>query len=278
MRKNNKLDVKDRVLADTANAASVAIVTVSVQSRLWSIWLVKDVDNILGGGVAAKVLNRASELAESLLDLLDGWRRALLELDAEALSVAIDNGDTVAGGRDLELLFGDNVEGDAVGSNVGKNLAGLPLELIFLAANVGNQVVKDIHGGNAGGKARTGNGLHGGNNHGGDGTKLFLESLERDNHTGSGAVGDAHFEALLLLLEVGANVQMLGVAGRDDKRNILGASVVFGVGDDDEASIDKGLLNVASVVGVETREDNVALLEVFRGALLDDNASDLLGK
>lgn len=70
MAQGNKLEIKDAgiVLAHSANADSVATAQITIESRLGSIVLVKDLDGGLRSRGAPQGLSLAGVVAKGLLD------------------------------------------------------------------------------------------------------------------------------------------------------------------------------------------------------------------
>lgn len=76
---NNHLVVQDRVLSHSSDADTVTIVSVSVESWLRSVVLFQNVDGLLRSRVAAELGGFANVVSHGLLDLLQRWRRLVLE-------------------------------------------------------------------------------------------------------------------------------------------------------------------------------------------------------
>ena len=223
----HKLDVKDIVFSNAPHADGVASVEVPVQSRLRSVLVVKDVDCMFRCTVAAQLLRLGDIIAQSIFDLVHGWWWRNGKLQRYAGGVPIHDWDPVAVGRD-----GDGVEhGEAccVVIDPPEDLAGLPLDLLFLAADVGDDVVEHVHGGDAG-IAAAGDGLEGGDDDGRDGAKRILERPERDNKAGGRAVCVCDDEALrevVLPALVRDHAKVANVDQRDNQRDERVSAVVF---------------------------------------------------
>lgn len=232
MTERNKLDIEDRILPHSSDSNRVSAIKFPIQPRLWPILLLKYIDSLLWRREASKSLRLADIVPQSLLDLLNRWRGLLGELEGYAESVAVDDRDAVASGADDNL--GAVGVSRSLGIDVSENLARLPLNLLLLAADVGDDVINHIERGDTG-VATSGNGLEGGNMNGGDGAEGVEEGLERDDETGGGAVGVGNEEALgegLYGALVGDNVEMSSVDKGDDEGGDGVPAVVFRVGED----------------------------------------------
>lgn len=67
---------------------------------------------------------------------------------------------------------------------------------------------------------------------------------------------------------------MRKVDGGDDERDKRVAAVVFGVGEDGDLGLEEFHLDVSRNVGVETREDDVAVGEFGGFAFADNHGGD----
>lgn len=198
-----------------------------------------DDDSVSGRRGTADGLSVWGKGGERFADLLRTGGRSPGEPNGYTLSVAVDNGDAVAGSRYAERMAGVHIESlDAVVTlcNAAKDFEGLPFELLLLSTDVRHNVVQDVETGHAW-VARARDGLHGSNEHGFDGAKCALESGERDDHCGRRAVGIGNDEALLewgrlqgLLL--GNHREMGWVRIGDDERNMGVLAEIFGIGED----------------------------------------------
>ena len=97
--------------------------------------------------------------------------------------------------------------------NPPKDLACLPLDLLLLPTDVGDDVVEHVHGGHAG-IAAARDGLKGRDDDSGNGAKCILECLERDNEAGGRAVcvcDDESFRETVLRALVGDNAKVANV-------------------------------------------------------------------
>ena len=248
MAESNKLDVKDArlVFTNTTHADGVALAQVAVETGLWPVVLVKHHDGGLRGRRAAQGLRLRGVLSQRLLDLLGRGRRALLEGEGHAGRVAVQDGDTVAGGGYPQPFLLD--ESSAAGIDTAQDLPGLRLELVLLALDEGDHVINHIHAAHAG-VARAADGLHGHDAHGADLAELSLEGGERDDEADNGAVGVADEEALVEAVDfslVGDEVEMREVDGGHDEGHEGVAAVVFGVGEDGDVGLDKFHLCIQS--------------------------------
>ena len=257
MGQDDHLEVEDWVLSDSTDGDTVASVSVPVESRLWSVWLLEDVDGLHWGGVALELVCVADVVSEALLDLLDGWGWSVLELQGDALGVAVGDGDSVALGGDLDLLRGEQLDVGLVLGDGAQNLLGLPLHLVLLAANVWDDVVEDVDAWDTWGETGTGDSLQGSGGQGVDWAKGVNQRLQWSHKTSGGAVGDADDETWSGLAgSLGGvqlasdNVQMLWVDDRNDQRHVDLSSVVLGVGNDGQTSLDELLLDWTGVLGI----------------------------
>lgn len=193
-------------------------------------------DSLAWGGGHTKFLRLASVLSESLFDLCDGGRGGSGKLDRDASGVAVDDGDTGACGRDVDLLGRVEIKRLVVGCDAAEDLVGLPFDFIFFAADEGDDVVHDIQAAYTG-VTCTRDGLEGGDHDGLEGPKGLFEGGEGDDDAGGGAVGVgddvALFEAELFPL-VGDDGEVGRVDEGDDERAEGVSAVVFGIGVDDE--------------------------------------------
>jgi hypothetical protein len=150
--------------------------------------------------------------------------------------VAIDDGDSVARRRDGDGALLVIVEPFPTWRDTAHDLGRLPLDLLLLSPDEGDDVVEDVHGGDTG-VAAAGDGLEGGDEDFVDRSKGVFERFERDDEAGGGAVGVGDDEAsgegrrvgFTLLVNDG---EVGGVDGRDDEGNELSSPVVLGVGKD----------------------------------------------
>lgn len=113
--------------------------------------------------------------------------------------MAVNDGDAIAGGRNAEGVAGVHVKGSHTIeriSDAAEDLEGFPLNLFFLASDMGYDVVHDVEGGDTG-VACTGDGLHCGDESGFEGAKGLFEGGEGDDDAGGGAVGVCDDEAFL---------------------------------------------------------------------------------
>ena len=106
----------------------------------------------------------------------------LAELDGDADGVAVDDRDAIATGAHArsERL-------DDVAIELAQQLEHLLFHLLFFVADVGNDVVEDVHGGYAG-IARAADGLHGGGKDLLD-SKAIVDGLESQHRAHDRAVG-----------------------------------------------------------------------------------------
>lgn len=187
MAEGDELDVEDAalVLPDAADADGVPAAELAVQAGLGAVGLVEDDDGALGRGGAAELLRVGDVLAQGLLDVLGARGGAAGEAQGDAGGVAVEDGDAVAGGADLEVLL--VLEGGEVARDVAEDLLGLGLELVLLARDEGDDVVDHVHGGDAR-VAGAGDGLHGDDGDGVDGAEDGLQSGEGDDEADDGAV------------------------------------------------------------------------------------------
>lgn len=132
-------------------------------------------------------------------------------------------------------------EGGAGVIDGAEDLAGLGLELVLLALDEGDDVVHDVHGGDAR-VTGAGDGLHGDDAHVGNGAEAGLQRGEGDDEPDDGAVGVADEEALGELVHgalVRDEVEVGEVDGGDDERHEGIAAVVLGVGEDGNLSLEE---------------------------------------
>lgn len=277
MGQSNKLNIENRVLTDSSNGYGVTSLKVTVESGLGSVLLLKDLDGHLGCRWASKSLGLTAVLTHSSLDLLNGGLSSS-ELDGDTGGVSVHNSNTGALGRDLGLL---NVgERSGVGVDSSQDLSSLPFNLLLLSSNEGDNVVQNVHRRNSG-VSSSRDSLESGDHDGVERSELVLKSLQGDNKSGGRAVGVRDEESLVETLDVTLvrdNVEVVGVDEGDHEGSNGVATVVLGVGEDDEVVLDELGLDLSGDIGVESREDNVALSEGGGLALLDDHVLNLLGE
>lgn len=153
--------------------------------------------------------------------------------------MAVHDCDAIAlrGDGDVEEV----VEACGSGVDAAEDLGCFPLNLFFLATDVRDHVVEDVHARDAR-VAAAGDGLERGDGDGAEAAKGILQGFERHNEARGGAVGigdeEAPREALVRALmwdygEVGC------VDEGHHQRGGWVAAVVFGIGEDDEVSLDE---------------------------------------
>lgn len=228
---SDKLDVKDAalVLADSADADGIASVGLSVESGLRAVGLLHDDNGLFGGRRASELLGIGNIVTHGLLDLFGAGGRSSLEAQRDASGVAVQNGDSVASGRDLEVAL--VLETGDFGVDLAENLLGFGFELVFLARDEGDDVVDDVHAADTG-VAGARDGLHGDDRDLVDGAELGLQGGKGNDDANDGAVGVADQEALFQTVVfplVVDDVQVRQVDGGDDQGHEGVAAVVFGV-------------------------------------------------
>lgn len=146
MAESNKLEIKDAtlVLAHTTNANSIAVAQISIESRLRTIILIKDLDARLGGRGTTQRLRLALVVPQRGLDVLHLGRGLVLELETDAGGVAIEDGDSITRRGDTETVLVDKLCLGLVEPS--KDLARLRLQLVFLARDEGHHIINHIHG------------------------------------------------------------------------------------------------------------------------------------
>lgn len=276
MGEDDHLVVKYWVWSDSADGDTVAGVSVSVQTGLWSVWLFEDVDGVLWGRVTAQELGLADVVTKTLLDLLEGRLWSVSELEGDTLGVAVGDGDSVALCGDEEVVVKLELGGVLV--EPAEDLLGLPLDLVFLAGDVGDDVVQDVDAWDAGGEACAGDGLQGGGGDKLERAKLVDKRLQRSHKAGGGAVGDADEVPLLavcLCNPVFDHLEVLRVGDRHNQGDVRVSSVVLGIRDDHQAALHKLLFYRPGHVRIEAREHHVTVLERLCLALRHHKALDL---
>ena len=147
----------------------------------------------------------------------------------------LHNADTRSGWR---VRISNALTSSSPIDEVSKDLEGLPLHLLFFAADEGDDVVEDTEAGYAG-VCRARDGLHGGNDAQFDRTNGFFERAEGYDEARGGAVCVGEDEALL-------EGRIRGSVDEWDNEGDMGvAAVVFGVGEDGEVGVSKGALHWA---------------------------------
>lgn len=242
--KSRKLDIEDAalVLPQTTHADSVAVAEIPIEPRLRTIVLVKHADGRVRGRGTCQRLRLSHVRPHGGLALLGRGSRASLEAEAHAGGVAVDDGNAIARRRDAQAALLDKGRLGVV--EAAEDLAGLGLELVFLALDEGHHVVNHVHGRHAG-VSRARDGLHGDDADGGDGAKRRLEGGQGPDEPDDGAVGVAHQEAPLELVHaslVGDEIQVREVDGRHDERHERIAPVVLGIREDGDFGLEKLLL------------------------------------
>lgn len=153
--------------------------------------------------------------------------------------MAVHDCDAIAlrGDGDVEEV----VEACGGGVDVAENLGCFPLDLLFLAADVRDHVVEDVHAGDTR-VAAAGDGLERGDGDSAEAAKGVVQGFERHNEACGGAVGIGDEEASREAM-VGALMRDYGEVGCVDEghhqRGDWVAAVVFGIGEDDEVSLDE---------------------------------------
>lgn len=111
MAESNKLEIKDAtlVLTHTSHANSVPIAQISIESRLRTIILIKDLDTRLRSRGTAQRLSLALVVPQGSLDILGLGRGLVLELETDAGRVAIQDGDSVTRRGDTESFLVDEL-------------------------------------------------------------------------------------------------------------------------------------------------------------------------
>jgi hypothetical protein len=153
--------------------------------------------------------------------------------------MAIHDSHSVAMGRDLN--GGQHFESRRSRVDRAKDFSSFPLDLLFLAANIWDDVIEDVHRWNTGIPA-TGNGLEGCHGHKIDSTEGISQSLQRHNETSGRAIGignqKSFFEVALGPL-IGDHREVRGVNQRDNERGDGVPAVVLGIGKDDKLVLNK---------------------------------------
>jgi len=135
------------------------------------------------------------------------------------------------------------VKGGGAPVEAPQDLEGLSLQLVFLAANEGDDIVDYVHGTDPGIAGPT-DGLHCGHHHGLH-TIGLVNGLEGHDQARGGTVGVADQETLLeapLGALEGNDVEVLRVHHGDHQGHILCHSVVLGVAEHREILRHKGAL------------------------------------
>lgn len=153
--------------------------------------------------------------------------------------MAVHDRDTVAlgGHGDVVEVF----ERGFGGVDAAEDLCGFPLDLVFLAANVRDHVVEDVHAGDAG-VAAAGDGLQGGDGDGAEAAKGVVQRFERHDEAGGRAVCVGHDEAArqaVVQALVWDHRKVRGVDEGHHQRRDWVPAVVFGVGEDDEVGFEE---------------------------------------
>lgn len=257
---DDEFDIQDCTLSHTAHGDAGTVLKVAIETRLWAIGFLVDIDGVKRGRGAGESLGDGGVGNESLADLLGARGRPAGEANGDGHGMAIDDGDAVAGRRDAEGMGSVHVEGElavVVLDDAAEDLEGLPFDLFFLAGDVGDDVVGDVEGGDAG-VARAGDGLHGGDDARVEGSERALEGTEGDDEAGGGAVGVGEDEATVergrvegLLL--GDHRKVGGVGEGDDEGNTRIPAVGLGVGEDGEIGGPEGALWARGQRGGEER-------------------------
>ena len=196
VRKQDELDVQHRTLPHPAHRHARAVLEVPVEARLGPVWLLVHDDRVARRGRTAERARVGGERGEGLADLLGRGRGPLGEAHGDARCVPVDDGDAVARCADAEGVFGVHVEGLYAGIGAGggavvvvlvfrvgdaaEDFERFPFYFFFLALDVGDDVVEDVEGGNAG-VACAGDGLEGGDDDGFDGAEGSFEGGEGDD-------------------------------------------------------------------------------------------------
>lgn len=150
--------------------------------------------------------------------------------------------------------------------DVAEDFGCFPFDFLFFAGNVRDDVVEDVHAGDAG-VAAAGDGLEGGDGDGGEAAEGVVEGFERDDETGGGAVGvgdDEAFGEVVLEALVGDHGEVGGVDEGDHEWGDGVAAVVFGIGEDDEVGVEElGLWGgvsrgVKTAGGIKTQDGGVS--------------------
>ncbi|KAH3669327.1 hypothetical protein OGAPHI_001448 [Ogataea philodendri] len=191
VRQNHHLDVQHRVFTNAAHAHAVTPVSITVQPWLWSIFLLQNVDSVFGSRWTLKSSGLTLVVSKTLLDGLDGWR-LVLELDRDALSVAVRNSDSVTLGRNADLIVRQVLHAVTVSSKLSEDLLGLPLDLLLLSRNIWNKVVEDVDTREAWRESSAGNSLHGGGGEQFDRSELVNQWSQWSDKTCGGAVRNTH--------------------------------------------------------------------------------------
>ena len=173
---------------------------VAIKSRLRTIGFVEDDDGVFWCGRAAEFLGFGGVFAEGGFHLFGGWERGggavtiaiaiatILEAEGYESHVAVGDADAGTGCADGEVgLVG---KGGQVWVEGSEDLLGFGFKFIFFAGDVGDDVVEDVHGGDAG-VAGAGDGLGGEDFDGGDGAEAGLEGSEGNYDADYGTVGVA---------------------------------------------------------------------------------------
>ena len=222
----SSLQVEERVLAHAAHGDRHPALAVAVEPRLRPVGLVQHVDGPLGARWAARAPAARPGTSASAARRLRGGG-LLRRLHEDGHGVAVGHGHAVHGGGDR----GSGACGRRRRRSVPRISQRLGLDLLLLAAaDVGDHVVRDVQGGDAG-VAGAGEGLQRDHGH-------ALEA-ERAVQRGQGhgqadhaavRVGDDVAAARALALH-GQRVEVVGVDLGDEQRHVGVHAVVARVGD-----------------------------------------------
>ena len=235
MTKGNEFNVKHarRILAHPSDRNSITPIRLPVQPGLGPIRLVHDDNRPVRRRRTAHLLRLGDVLAHGGNHIVYGRWGTALKGQRHAGSVPIEDRNAVTRGRDSDLLV---LEADVAGLHPAEDLACFSLELVLFAGDVRDNVVEDVHAGDAG-VAGARDGLHGDDAGGADRTETGDESGEGNGNARDGAVGVADDEAgveavcLALMWDQG---EVVDVHGRDDERHVRRKTVVLCVGKDGE--------------------------------------------
>src|ERR1043165_1051899 len=240
-------DVKQRARTDAADADGHAALAVAVEARLRAVGLLEDVDRMFRRAREPQLLRDAAEVAQRLLDLVDR-RHVVAHRERDRHQMAVDR-------RHAVRLRGDahrRVD-EALAVPRAEDLARLDLDLLFLAADVRNDVVEDGQRRDAV-PAGAGDGLHGGDVQLLDAPLAFdRRDGEREAHRGAVRVrDDVAAAALPLLLDRG---DVIGIDLGEEQRDVGAHAVVLRVGDDDAAAVGVVLLGLAGDGRIEATKE-----------------------
>ena len=184
--------------------------------------------------------------------------------------MAIHHADAVAVSAD----FGGQ-RSDAIAGEIAEDLLRLRLHLFFFAADEGDDVAHDVHGGDTG-VPGAGDGLHGGDDHLGD-AELF-ERAERHHQADGGAIriGDDLALPAAGALLAGDQPEVVGIDFRNEQRYIELHAMVARVRDHDVSGLGEGALDFGGDAGIHGGEEQARRVAGF--AFIDGLFGDGVGR